>query len=73
MEQTQKIYLYDALDSLKQKEQSILKLYYFAGFTEEELAESYHISHQRIHQIKERALQKCKLKLQEKLLSVSIV
>lgn len=66
MELTQQILMYDALSTLKKREQSIIKLYYFAGFTEEEIATSYHISHQRIHHIKERALQKCRLQLQQK-------
>ena len=66
MEQTQKILLYDALESLGNREKSIVKLIYLAGFTENEIAEAYNISQQRVHQIKERALQKCKTKLQQK-------
>jgi RNA polymerase sigma factor (sigma-70 family) len=73
MEQTQKIYLYDALDTLEQREQSIIKLFYLAGFNEEEIAQSYHISQQRIHQIKKRALEKCKLELNKKLLCANLV
>jgi len=66
MEQTQKILLYDALESLGSREKSIVKLIYLAGFTENEIAEAYNISQQRVHQIKERALQKCKSQLQQK-------
>ena len=73
MELTQQILMYDTLATLKKREQSIIKLYYFAGFTEEEIAKSYHISHQRIHHIKKRALQKCKSQLEKKQLYVSIV
>jgi RNA polymerase sigma factor (sigma-70 family) len=74
MEQTQKIYLYDAMNTLTSIEKSIIELSYLAGFTEAEIAESYHISQQRIHQIKERALDKCKTQLQQKKLeSANIV
>ena len=66
MEQTQKILLYDALESLGNREKSIIKLIYLTGFTENEIAEVYGVSQQRVHQIKERALQKCKTKLQQK-------
>ena len=66
MEQTQKILLYDALESLGSREKSIVKLIYLAGFTENEIAEVYGVSQQRVHQIKERALQKCKSQLQKK-------
>ena len=66
MEQTQKILLYDALESLGNREKSIVKLIYLAGFTENEIAEVYGVSQQRIQQIKERALQKCKSQLQQK-------
>ena len=66
MEQTQKILLYYALESLGNREKSIVKLIYLAGFTENEIAEAYGVSQQRVHQIKERALQKCKTKLQQK-------
>lgn len=65
MEQTQKIVIYDALETLKRREKGILKLYYFAGFTEEEIADSYQISQQAIHKIKKRALRKCKLQLEK--------
>ena len=66
MEQALKIYIDDVLLELKQREQSILKLYYFAGFTEVEIAESYQISQPRLHKIKERALQKCRKLIKEK-------
>jgi len=66
MEQTQKIYIEDVITSLKDREQNILKLYYWGGFTEEEIAESCQITQQRIHQIKERALEKCKKLIEEK-------
>jgi len=66
MEQTQKIFLYDALATLERREQSILKLFYFAGFSEDEIADSYHITQQRVNQIKSRALEKCKLQLNKK-------
>jgi len=66
MEQTQKILVSDVLFKLEDREQGILKLYYWAGFTEEEIAESYQITHQRVHQIKERALEKCKKLINEK-------
>ena len=65
MELTQKILVSDVLFELDDREQGIIKLYYWAGFTEAEIAESYQITHQRVHQIKERALEKCK-KLIEK-------
>ena len=65
MEQTQKIYLYDALATLPQREQGILKLYFIAGFSEGEIADSYQISQQRVNQIKSRALLKCKKQLEE--------
>ena len=64
MEQTQRILDYDVLVNLEDREQSILKLYYWAGFTEEEIADSYQITQQRINQIKKRALEKCKKQLQ---------
>ena len=64
MEQTQRILDYDVLANLEDREQSILKLYYWAGFTEEEIADSYQITQQRINQIKKRALEKCKKQLQ---------
>jgi len=64
MEQTQQILIYDTLETLNQREQGILKLFYLAGFTEEEIAESYQISQPRIHQIKKRALEKCKKQIQ---------
>jgi len=74
MELTHQILMYDTLDTLEKREQSILKLYYLAGFTEEEIAESYQISQPRIHQIKEGALRKCKEELQrQKKKYVSIV
>ena len=60
MELTQKIYIDDVITNLEDREQSILKLYYYAGFSEEEIADSYQISQQRVNQIKSRALQKCK-------------
>ena len=66
MEQTQLILVYDVLFELDDREQGILKLYYWAGFTEEEIADSYQISQPRIHQIKERALEKCKKLIEEK-------
>jgi len=65
MEQTQKILIYDALKTLEQREQSIVKLYYLAGFNEKEIADSYNISQQRVHQIKKKALRKCKSQLEE--------
>jgi RNA polymerase sigma factor (sigma-70 family) len=73
MESTQKILIYDALNTLEPKEQSIVKLYYLAGFSEEDIASSYHISIPRVNQIKKRALAKCKLQLEKKLKCVSIV
>jgi RNA polymerase sigma factor (sigma-70 family) len=74
MEQTQKIIIYDALETLQEKEQSIIKLYYLAGFTEFEIAESYQISQQAIHKIKKRALEKCRKELERKKLKyVNIV
>jgi len=73
MEQTQKIIIYDALATLNKREQSILKLYYLAGFSEEEIAESYQISQPMIHKIKKRALEKCKLQLEKKPTFASIV
>jgi RNA polymerase sigma factor (sigma-70 family) len=63
MEQTQRILVYDALKTLQQREKGILKLYYFAGFSEEEIAESYQISQPMIHKIKKRALEKCRKQL----------
>lgn len=74
MEQTQQIYMDDVIATLKIREQGILKLYYYAGFSEDEIADSYQITQQRVNQIKKRALQKCKSKLQEtrKLLCVNI-
>lgn len=73
MDLTQKILIYDALRTLERREQSILKLYYFTGFTEEEIAYSYQVSQPMIHKIKERALEKCKLQLEKKPKYVSIV
>jgi RNA polymerase sigma factor (sigma-70 family) len=73
MEQTQKIIIYDALETLKQREQGILKLYYLAGFSEEEISEHYHISIPRVNQIKKRALEKCKIQLEKKPTFASIV
>ena len=65
MEQTQKIYIDDALDILEEREKGILELYYYAGFSEEEIADSYRISIPRVNQIKKRALMKCKTQLQQ--------
>ena len=65
MEQTKKIYLHDALATLPQREQGILKLYFIAGFSEDEIADSYQISQPRVNQIKSRALLKCKKQLEE--------
>ena len=65
MDLTQKIYLYDALATLPQREQGILKLYFVAGFSEDEIADSYQISQQRVNQIKSRALIKCKKQLED--------
>lgn len=73
MESTQRILMYDALETLEQREQSIVRLYYFDGFSEEEIAFTYHITQQRVNQIKERALEKCKLQLEKKQKCVSIV
>jgi len=74
MELVQKIIIYDALATLKIREQSVLKLYYIAGFNEVEIAESYKISIPRVHQIKKRALEKCRKELERKKLKyVSIV
>ena len=58
MEQTQKILTIDVLESLEEREQSILKLYYWAGFSKEEISESYQITQQRVNQIKKRAITK---------------
>ena len=73
MEQTQRILIYNALDTLEKRERSVLKLIYFKGFTEEEIAESYQITQQRVNQIKKRALEKCKIQLEEKPTFASIV
>jgi len=73
MEQTQKILAYDVLVNLEEREQSILKLYYWAGFTEEEIADSYQITQPRVNQIKSRALEKCKKLITEKQLCVTTV
>ena len=66
MELTQKILAYDILATLEKREQDILKLYYIAGYTEEEIAEFYLISHPRVHKIKQKALEKCKKLTTEK-------
>ena len=58
MEQTQKILVYDNLVGLDQREQSIIKLYYWAGFTDGEIANSYLISQPMIHKIRKRAINK---------------
>ena len=63
---TRQILVADILLNLEEREQSILKLYYWAGFTEVEIAESYQISQSRLHKIKERALQKCRKLIKEK-------
>jgi RNA polymerase sigma factor (sigma-70 family) len=74
MELIQKIIIYDTLATLKIREQSVLKLYYIAGFNETEIAESYQISQPMIHKIKKRALEKCRKELERKKLKyVSIV
>ncbi len=65
MEQTQRILINDVLRNLKRGEQNILKLYYWAGFTEGEIAEFLEVSQPRIHQIKQRALTKCRIQLTE--------
>ena len=64
MEQAQKKYIYDVINTLPQREQGIVKLY-MAGFTEVEIAESYQVSQQMIHKIKKRALGKCKVQLEQ--------
>jgi RNA polymerase sigma factor (sigma-70 family) len=74
MEQTQKIIIYNALKTLERRERSILELYYYAGFSEDEIAESYQISIPRVNQIKKRALRKCRKELERKKLKyVNIV
>ena len=60
MEREQKILIDDVLDSLNDREQSIIRLYYICGFTECELAEAFMVSQQMISKIKKRALEKCK-------------
>jgi RNA polymerase sigma factor (sigma-70 family) len=66
MEQTQKIIIYNALKTLERRERSILELYYYAGFSEDEIAESYQISIPRVNQIKKRALELCRKQLIDK-------
>jgi RNA polymerase sigma factor (sigma-70 family) len=74
MEQTQKIIIHDALETLEEREQSIIKLYYFKGFSEIKIAKYYKISIPRVNQIKKRALEQCRKELERKKLKyVNIV
>ena len=65
MEQIQKIYIDDVINVLDEREQNIVKLYYYAGFSEVEIAEAFNLSTPRVNQIKKRALEKCRQQLEE--------
>ncbi len=63
MDLTQTILLSDILEGLNLRERNILMGCYLYGYKEREMAKFYNISRVRIHQIKQRALEKCKEQL----------
>ena len=53
------------IDILDLREQKIIKMYYFLGYKEKEIANYFNLSHQRVNKIKSRALKKLKNALLE--------
>lgn len=53
------------IDILDLREQKIIKMYYFLGYKEKEIANYFNLSHQRVNKIKSTALKKMKNALLE--------
>ena len=64
MDLIQKILISDVMENLRRRERKILDLYYNFGYKEREIAKHYNISQQRVNKIRNRALEKCKVKIE---------